>query len=173
AVAPLAQIAGTNPAKILDEVGILEKDQDTIRTVAAQASGLIGSCAQDLLGLAMELGTRAMPLAMGLLVPHPAARTGAEAALKALAMEYLGRAMARTGSLVNELAAISSPLAEIASRTISSLVDGSDPVVQEQEADCDNTRLLPARISPPNCINNTLSQLTQVDLAPSPLSARS
>ena len=73
AVAPLAQIAGTNPAKILDEVGILEKDQDTIRTVAAQASGLIGSCAQDLLGLAMELGTRAMPLAMGLwflIPPH-------------------------------------------------------------------------------------------------------
>lgn len=160
AVAPLAQIAGTNPAKILDEVGILEKDQDTIRTVAAQASGLIGSCAQDLLGLAMELGTRAMPLAMGLLVPHPAARMGAEAALKALAMEYLGRAMARTGSLVNELAAISSPLAEIASRTVASQVDGGKPAVQELEAVSGNAGFMPAGNSAAGHTNTAVTPMS-------------
>lgn len=47
------------------------KDQDTIRRIAGEASGLIGACAQDLIGLAMELASRAVPLAVGLLVPHP------------------------------------------------------------------------------------------------------
>ena len=134
AVSPLASIAGTDPSKMLSAAGVLEKDQDTIRRIAGEASGLIGACAQDLIGLAMELASRAVPLAVGLLVPHPAARLSAEAALKALAMEYLGRAVARTGSLINELAAISAPLAEIATRTVSSHVDGGQPALKELQA---------------------------------------
>lgn len=123
AVQPLARISGADPSQILSAVGVLEKDQGTIRQVALDASGLIANCARDLIGLVMELGTRAVPIALGLLVPQPAARLAAQTALRALAMEYLGRALSRAGQLVNELASIAAPLMDIASRTIASTVD--------------------------------------------------
>src|SRR5699024_11716509 len=75
-------------------------------------------------------------------------------------MEYLGRAMARTGSLVNELAAISSPLAEIASRTISSQVDGGKPAVQELEAVSGNAGFMPAGNSAAGHTNTAVTPMS-------------
>ncbi|MDN6246575.1 MAG: C40 family peptidase, partial [Corynebacterium casei] len=144
AVRPLAQIAGADPSQILDAVGVLEKDHGTIREVASQAAGLIGDCARDLIGLVMELGTRAVPIALGLLVPNPAARLAAETALRALAMEYLGRALSRAGQLVNELGSIAAPLVEIASRTVSSTVDGGKASLNSLEATPQQAALAPA-----------------------------
>src|SRR5699024_10388979 len=71
AVPPLARLAGTEPSKMLSAAGVREQDQDPIRRVAGEASGLRGACAQELGGLAMELAPRAGLLAVGLLVPHP------------------------------------------------------------------------------------------------------
>ena len=144
AVQPLAHIAGANPSHILNAVGVLEKDQGTIRQVALEAGSLIGACARDLIGLVMELGTRAVPIALGLLIPNPAARLAADAALKALAIEYLGRAMSRAAQLASELASITSPLMEIASRTVSSTVDGGRGSLTELETKTSQTAMTPA-----------------------------
>src|SRR5699024_11026669 len=86
AVSPLASIAGTDPSKMLSAAGVLEKDQDTIRRIAGEASGLSGACAQGLVALAMDLASRSVPLAVRLLIPHTTARLSANAALKTYAM---------------------------------------------------------------------------------------
>src|SRR5699024_11944089 len=75
--------------------------------------------------------------------------------------------------LFNELAAISSPLAEIASRTISAQVDGGKPAVQELEAVSGNTGFLPAGNSAAGPTNTTVTPMTEDDPAGSASSAGS
>src|SRR5699024_1860228 len=106
-----------------------------------------------------------VPLAVGLLVPHPAARLSAEAALSALAMEYLGRAVARTGSLINELAAISAPLAEIATRTVSSHVDGGQPALKELQAVSGQAGFTPAGSTTASSSAASVASMAEEDAA--------
>lgn len=167
AVQPLAQIAGADPSQILDAVGVLEKDQGTIREVASQAAGLIGNCARDLIGLVMELGSRAVPIALGLLVPNPAAPLAAETALRALAMEYLGRALSRAGQLVNELGSIAAPLVEIASRSVSSTVDGGKASLNSLEATPQQAALAPAGQSTASTKESGVTTMSLEEPAPS------
>ena len=157
AVPALANIAGTNPSQMLNAVGVLEKDQDTIHRTRQEANRLIASCVNDLTRIAVEFGSRAMPIVIGALVPHPAASVGAEAALKALATEYLGRAVTRSHSLVNELMNISAPLADIASRTVSSRVEGGQSAVKELEATAGQASFAPAGHSAASSLENSVA----------------
>src|SRR5699024_12714316 len=56
AVPALANIAGTNPSQMLNAVGVLEKDQDTIHRTRQEANRLIASCVNDLTRIAVEVG---------------------------------------------------------------------------------------------------------------------
>lgn len=134
AVSPLAKISGADPSNVLNAVGLLERDREVIFSTIAQGKSTIGAAIGDLIAMGLELATRALPVAVGLLIPNPVAQAAARTMLQAMAAEALARATARIASLIGELAQVAAPLAEVAGRAILSTVAGGKHALDELES---------------------------------------
>ena len=111
---PLSESAGTDPTALLEAGERLAADREVIDKAVDQARPLIDACARDLIGLALELGQRALPYAAATIVPIPGLQVAAEAQLTAIVNEFLLRATRRIGQLVTELEEVAAPLLDIA-----------------------------------------------------------
>lgn len=112
----LARTTGGNADPLVRAARSLESDADGIGKAEAEAKRMALACLRDLVGIGAEFLRRALPVAVGLLIPHPATRVAAEAALRALAAQALAKAMERLRQLVSELATLVPALLEIAQR---------------------------------------------------------
>ncbi len=124
AVGELARITGGNPAQVLKSAHAIAQDSGAIDDIQRQAQGLIGGCISDLVGIGMAALKRAIPVAVGLLVPNPTVRAGAQMMLRAIAGDALREALGRLAQLVQELLGLAGPLREIASRSIQGAISG-------------------------------------------------
>ena len=131
AVGPLADIAGVDPAAVLEAGEKLIGDRAAIDAAVAQARPLIEATGRDLVALALELGQQAIPIAAAALLPVPGMQQLAEARLNALVSEFLARATQRVAQLVAELADIAAPLVDIAATEAERVITSSG----EQAAD--------------------------------------
>ena len=124
AAGPLAEIAHGDPRALLDTARQATEDLSTARSALASARGLISAAVRDLIGLGLELLQRGLPIALGLLIPNPAAQAAARSALQALAMEYVGKALQRLKHLAGELLQAAAPLVPIGQRAVQPSVRG-------------------------------------------------
>ena len=124
AAGPLAEIAHGDPRAILDTARQAAEDLSTARSALDSARGLISAAVRDLIGLGFELFQRGLPIALGLLIPNPAAQAAARSALQALAMEYVGKALQRLKHLAGELLQAAAPLVPIGQRAVRPSVRG-------------------------------------------------
>ncbi|MEO5304602.1 C40 family peptidase [Corynebacterium sp. c25Ua_47] len=124
AAGPLAEIAHGDPRALLDTARQATEDLSTARSALASARGLISAAVRELIGLGFELLQRGLPIALGLLIPNPAAQAAARSALQALAMEYVGKALQRLKHLAGELLQAAAPLVPIGQRAVQPSVRG-------------------------------------------------
>ncbi|TVU85724.1 NlpC/P60 family protein [Corynebacterium aurimucosum] len=124
AAGPLAEIAHGDPRALLDTARQATEDLSTARSALNSARGLISAAVRDLIGLGLELLQRGLPIALGLLIPNPAAQAAARSALQALAMEYVGKALQRLKHLAGELLQAAAPLVPIGQRAVQPSVRG-------------------------------------------------
>lgn len=124
AAGPLAEIAHGNPQALFDVSRQAAEDISTVHSALGSARSLISATIRDLVGLGFELLQRGLPLALGLLIPNPAAQAAARSALQALAMEYIGKAMVRIKRLAGELLQAAAPLVPIGQRAVQPAVRG-------------------------------------------------
>ena len=124
AAGPLAEIAHGDPQALFDVSRQAAEDISTVHSALGSARSLISATIRDLVGLGFELLQRGLPLALGLLIPNPAAQAAARSALQALAMEYIGKAMMRIKRLAGELLQAAAPLVPIGQRAVKPAVRG-------------------------------------------------
>ena len=124
AAGPLAEIAHGDPQALFDVSRQAAEDISTVHSALGSARSLISATIRDLVGLGFELLQRGLPLALGLLIPNPAAQAAARSALQALAMEYIGKAMVRIKRLAGELLHAAAPLVPIGQRAVQPAVRG-------------------------------------------------
>lgn len=126
AVEPLARISQTDAAPVLAAAGALASDHESLHQALARGRDLVFAAGGDIVGIAVELGRQALPIALGLLTINPAARAAAAAQLAALAQQFVARAGARVAQLVEELAAAAQPLADIAASQVGSALPSEE-----------------------------------------------
>lgn len=124
AAGPLAEIAHGDPQALFDVSCQAAEDISTVHSTLGSARSLISATIRDLVGLGFELLQRGLPLALGLLIPNPAAQAAARSALQTLAMEYIGKAMMRIKRLAGELLQAAAPLVPIGQRAVRPAVRG-------------------------------------------------
>lgn len=126
AVEPLARISQTDATPVLAAAGALASDQESLHQALARGRDLVFAAGGDIVGIAVELGRQALPIALGMLTINPAARAAAAAQLAALAQQFVARAGARVAQLVEELAAAAQPLADIAASHVGSALPSEE-----------------------------------------------
>lgn len=126
AVEPLARISQTDATPVLAAAGALASDQESLHQALARGRDLVIAAGGDIVGIAVELGRQALPIALGMLTINPAARAAAAAQLAALAQQFVARAGARVAQLVEELAAAAQPLADIAASHVGSALPSEE-----------------------------------------------
>lgn len=124
AAGPLAEIAHGDPQALFDVSRQATEDISTVHAALGSARSLISATIRDLVGLGFELLQRGLPLALGLLIPNPAAQAAARSALQALAIEYINKAMVRIKRLAGELIQAAAPLVPIGQRAVRPAVRG-------------------------------------------------
>ena len=124
AAGPLAEIAHGDPSALFAVARQASEDISTVHSTLGSARNLISATIRDLVGLGFELVQRGIPLALGLLIPNPAAQAAARSALHALAMEYVSKAMLRVKRLAGELLRAAAPLVPIGQRAVRPSVRG-------------------------------------------------
>ncbi|MGV0325768.1 C40 family peptidase [Corynebacterium confusum] len=126
AVEPLARISQTDATPVLAAASALDSDQESLHQALARGRDLVFAAGGDIVGIAVELGRQALPIALGMLTINPAARAAAAAQLAALAQQFVARAGARVAQLVEELAAAAQPLADIAASHVGSALPSEE-----------------------------------------------
>lgn len=122
AASKLAAITGGNPERVERAAQSLHNDHSALEDIQQRARAMVEKCIQDLITLGIDLLKQAVPIALGLLVPHPAAQAAAQVMLRNLAFQGLAQALMRIKDLVGELLTLSGPLMEIAGRAIESAI---------------------------------------------------
>ena len=143
----LARITDGTPEKILRAVDSLRADSAQIEKLQREARQLAFGCIRDLFALGLRLLQEAVPMALGLLIPNPAAQMAARAALQGLAMRGLAEAGQRIMQLVHELIPLARPLLEIAGRAVASAV-GEEGHVAKDSLKSEQSRALPGAPAP-------------------------
>ncbi|MDY3126529.1 MAG: C40 family peptidase [Corynebacterium sp.] len=161
AVAPLANITGGDPQKLLAKFQQLAADHTALDNIAHTSRGLIQHAIGDLVTLAVELLHRAIPFAVGLMSPLPGAQLGAQAGLKGLATGYLARAFARINQLQMELQQLILPLQKISNQDTSSAFStapiGSAPLMSATSASSSSVQ--PAQGAGAKAVDAALAQV--------------
>lgn len=139
AVAPLANISGADPSKVLKTATVLAEDKKAIADIVEQGRDLIGQAGNDIVAIGMNLLQKAIPLAAALLVPNPAIQAAARATLEGLAGSFLAQALERIQRLVGDLSGLAAPLWKIAQRAVTSSVEGGEGALAELEASADKS----------------------------------
>lgn len=122
AVPKLADITGGHADKFARAADSLKKDENQIQDIVGQAKNMVLGCLRDLFGIGLSALQRAIPAALGLLVPNPAVQAAARTALMLIARQAIAEAIMRIKNLIGELASLIPALLAIAARAVQSAI---------------------------------------------------